>query len=291
MFRGLGIVLLLIGNLIIWGTLVALGGIVKFAVQLIAPRSRLRSRVILTLASFGDRWVAGNNRIFDRMLAIEYDVAGIPDVLPPNGHYLLISNHISWVDILVLQRVFHGRIAFIRFFLKQELIWFPILGQACWALEFPFMKRYSSEYLKEHPEKRGEDLASTRRACQRYRHLPVTIANFSEGTRFSQDKREEQDSPYRNLLRPRVGGIAYVLASLGDQLDAVLDVTLAYSTAPSMWGFVTGKMKRIFVRVRQLDVPAEFFTAGITEPGTERDHFKTWIEEVWRAKDEVIDRL
>ena len=291
MIRGFAVVIQLIGNLIVWGTLVVLVGIVKFAVQMTVPRSRLRTRVILLLASLAERWVGGNDRIFDRMLDTTYDVQGIPGDLPPDGHYLLIANHLSWVDIIVLFRVFQGRMAFIRFFLKQELIWFPILGQACWALEFPFMKRYSTEYLKEHPEKRGEDLATTRRACQRYRHVPVTIANFSEGTRFSEEKREEQDSPYRHLLRPRVGGIAYVLASLGDQLDAVIDVTLAYSSEPTMWAFVTGKMKTIYVRVRRLDVPAEFLTAGITEPGPLRDRFKSWIEELWRQKDATLDSI
>jgi 1-acyl-sn-glycerol-3-phosphate acyltransferase len=181
--------------------------------------------------------------------------------------------------------------AFIRFFLKQELIWFPILGQACWALEFPFMKRYTPEYLQQHPEKRGEDLATTRRACQRYRHVPVAIANFVEGTRFTADKRDDQDSPYRHLLRPRVGGISYVLASLGDQLDAVIDVTIGYPREPTMWAFVTGKVERISVRARRLDVPAEFLTAAITEPGPARDRFRSWMEQRWQEKDALLETL
>jgi 1-acyl-sn-glycerol-3-phosphate acyltransferase len=41
----------------------------------------------------------------------------------------------------VLQRIFHGRIPFLKFFLKQELIWVPVIGLAWWALDFPFMKR------------------------------------------------------------------------------------------------------------------------------------------------------
>ena len=288
MIRGVVTLAQLAANAALWGLLVALGGIMKFAVQFTAPRSRLRTRVILMLAGFGDRWVAGNTRILDARLKTAWDVAGIPEGLRRDGNYLLLSNHLSWVDIFVLFRVFHERVAFIRFFLKQQLVYFPIIGQACWALEFPFMKRHTPEYLAAHPEKRGSDLETTRRACQRYRHLPVTIANFVEGTRFSAEKRDDQDSPYQHLLRPRIGGISYVLASLGDQLDAVIDVTLAYSEEPTMWKFVSGRLKTIHVRARRLEVPAEFYTAAITEPGPARERFKAFMEQVWREKDAVI---
>lgn len=278
----------LVANLLLIGTPIALLGIVKFAVQFTMPRSRLRTRVILLLASIAERWVANNNRIFDRMLPTRWEVTGIPADVRPDGHYLLISNHRSWVDIIVLFRVFHRRMAFIRFFMKRELIWFPIVGQGCWALEFPFMNRHTAEYLAQHPEKRGEDLAITRRACQRYRHVPVAIANFVEGTRFSLKKRDENDSPYRHLLRPRVGGISYVLASLGDQLDAVFDVTLMYSSEPTFWRFVAGKVDTIRVHVRRPEVPREFFTAAITEPGVARERFRGWMDQLWREKDALI---
>jgi hypothetical protein len=292
MIRGLTVILLLILNLVRVGTPVVVVGIVRFLVQITAPRSRLRTRVILALVRLAEKWVEGNDAIVDRLLPdTRWDIDGIPDDLRPDGHFLLISNHVSWVDILVLQRAFRGRMAFIRFFLKRELIWFPILGQACWALEFPFMHRYTPEYLQQHPEKRGQDLATTRRACQRYLHVPVAIANFVEGTRFTRRKRDEQKSPYRHLLRPRIGGISYVLASMGDQLDAVFDVTIAYMREPTMWDFVTGRMDQIRLRARRLDVPAEFLTADITEPGPARDRFRSWIEERWQEKDALLESL
>jgi len=292
MLRGLTTLLLLLFNLLFWGIPILLLGAVKFAVHMTAPRSRLRTRVILTLSSLGERWVAGTNRIFDLMLPTKWDVAGIGDDIRSEGRYLIISNHVSWVDIFVVARVFHHRAAFVRFFLKHRLIWFPIVGQACWALEFPFMRRYSADYVQRHPEKRGRDLVTTRRACQRYRHIPVAILSFLEGTRFSYEKRSEQDSPYRHLLRPRVGGIAFVLASLGDQLDAMFDVTLAYPGGDvSMWQFVSGQVAAVTVRARRLEVPVEFFASEITEPGPARDRFKSWIDSIWREKDALLDQL
>jgi 1-acyl-sn-glycerol-3-phosphate acyltransferase len=289
MLRGIVTIILLLLNMTLWGTAIVLLGIIKFAVHMTAPRSRLRTRVILALSWLAEHWVEGNDRIFDRMLPTQWDVEGPFDDIDPSGRYLIISNHVSWTDIFVLFRVFHGRTAFIRFFLKRQLIWFPIVGQAVWALEFPFMRRYSAEYLQQHPEKRGRDLETTRRACQRYRHIPVAMLTFLEGTRFSEEKRVDQDSPYRYLLRPRVGAIAFVLASMGDQLDAMFDATILYPGRDvTFWQFVTGRVEKISVRARRLPIPAEFFSAEITEPGPARDRFKQWIDAIWREKDALL---
>ena len=282
MLRGASVILLVFLNTLFWGGLVLLLGFPK----LFMPRSELRRRWILMLAWLGERWVGVNDRIFDLLLPVQWDAEGI-DVDDPRGHYLIVSNHVSWVDIFAIFRVFHRRAAFIRFFLKSQLVWFPIAGQACAALEFPFMRRYSPDYLARHPEKRGRDLVMARRMCRRYRRVPVAVAIFLEGTRFTREKQENQESPYRHLLRPRVGALGFALAALGDQLDAVLDVTLAYPEGQtSMWDFVSGRLRRVRVRVRRLEVPEEF----LTESGGDREAFKRWIEAVWREKDVLLDR-
>ncbi|HEX7829675.1 MAG TPA: acetyltransferase [Thermoanaerobaculia bacterium] len=286
MLRAICIGVCMIFNLLLWGTIVLLGGLVK-----LLTFGETRRQVILRLSSFADLWVATNDRIFDTFLDTKWEITGLGD-LDPNAHYLVIANHVSWVDIFAVLRAFHGKTAFIRFFLKQVLIWFPIAGQACWALEFPFMRRYSPEYLKQHPEKRGRDLETTRRFCQRYRRIPVAILNFVEGTRFTRDKHEDQQSPYRFLLRPRVGGISFVLASLGDQLDAIIDVTLVYPRRDvTMLDFVTNKLPWIRVHARRLDIPEGFGDAAVTEPGPARDALKTWVEGVWKEKDAAIAEI
>ena len=287
MIRSLLIILLLPLNLILWGVPVMLLGIVKLLLPGGEPRRKLR----LLLSELGDRWAGGNDLIFDLLLDTKWDISGV-DGLRPDGHYLIVSNHGSWLDIFVLQRAFHRRVAFMRFFIKQQLIWFPILGQACWAMDFPFMRRYTPEYLERHPEKRGKDLETTRRMCRRYRRIPMAILNFIEGTRFTRAKQVEEKSPYRNLLRPRVGGIAFVLASLGEQLEGVVDVTISYPRPDvTVWEFLTNRVGRIVVRARLIEVPAQFVTESITEPGPAREAFKIWIESLWREKDELLDQL
>jgi 1-acyl-sn-glycerol-3-phosphate acyltransferase len=280
------ITILLVLNLAFWGTGVFLGGLFKFLTF-----GRARRRVILFLAWLAERWSFFNDAIFDTFLDVEWDIEGV-DSLRHDGHYLVVANHVTWIDIFAVLRAFRGHAPFLRFFLKGALLWAPVVGQACWALEFPFMKRYSPEYLAKHPEKRGRDLETTRKACQRYRTLPVTILNFAEGTRFTKEKQEEQRSPYEWLLRPRVGGVSFVLASLGEQLDAMLDVTLAYpGHEVTILDFVRNKVPKVMVRVRRLAVPPQFYTAAVTEPGPVRDEFRRWLEDVWREKNATIGRL
>lgn len=286
MLRAIVIIALLASNLAFWGTLVLLGGIIK-----LTTGGRVRRAVVLGLAWMGERWVAGNNLVFDLLLHTEWRSNPV-DGLRHDGHYLVISNHLSWIDIFAVLRRFHRSAPMMRFFLKQQLIWFPVVGQAAWALEFPFMRRYEPEYLERHPEKRGRDLETTRRACRRYRDVPVTILNYIEGTRFSPQKKAAQQSPYVNLLRPRVGGVAFVLASLGEHLDAVYDATLVYPRHDvTMWDFVTDRVPWITIEVRRIEVPEVFRNDAITRPGPLREQFRGWVEDVWREKDRRITEI
>ena len=286
MLRAIAIAILLVANLMLWGTIVFLCGLVK-----LLTFGRGKRPLIFAATWLGERWVQVNDAVFDIFLDTEWRVHGFED-LRRDAHYLVISNHVSWIDIFVVFRVLYGRAPFLRFFLKHTLVWFPIAGQAAWALEFPFMRRYTPEYLKQHPEKRGRDLETTRRACARYRYFPVSILNFVEGTRFTRDKHEDQQSPYRHLLRPRIGGIGFVIASLGEQLDAVLDVTIVYPHRDvTLWDFATNRVAWIDVRCRPLPVPPQFASASITEPGPAREEFKEWVEAIWRTKDAAIEEV
>ncbi len=283
MLRGVVIVVLLALNLMLWGTLIFLGGLLK-----LPCRGRVRRRIIAFLAGLGERWIIGNQWIFDRFLDVDWDIR-VPEELSRDGHYLFICNHVSWIDVFALQHAFRGHAPFIRFFMKRILLFFPIAGQACWAIEFPFVRRYSAAYLAQHPEKRGLDLETTRIACRRYRASPFVMLNFCEGTRFTREKHEDQQSPFTNLLRPRIGGIGFVLASLAGQLDAVIDVTLIYpSLEVTMWDFVTNRVPRVVVLARRLNVPPEFHDGAITEPGPARDRFRSWVERIWHEKDATI---
>jgi 1-acyl-sn-glycerol-3-phosphate acyltransferase len=223
---------------------------------------------------------------------IEWDVAGLKE-LDRQHWYLVTSNHQSWADIFVLQHLLNRKIPMLKFFLKQELIWVPVIGLCWWALDFPFMKRYSKDYLQQHPEKRGDDFASTQRACEKFRHSPVAVFNFLEGTRFTPDKHQRQDSPYDYLLKPKAGGIAYVVGAMGDSINCLIDVTIAYpgDKAPGFADFLCGRLDKVSVRINTLEIPADFAGRNYSEDDGFKLEFQQWTSELWHEKDQLLRQL
>lgn len=205
--------------------------------------------------------------------------------------YMMISNHQSWVDILVLLRVFNGRIPYVKFFLKKSLIWVPFLGVAWWALDFPFMRRYTKEEIARDPSLKGRDIEETRQACEKYRHNPVTIINFLEGTRFTPAKYKAQASPYMHLLIPRAGGIAFTLSAMNGQLHSLLDVTIYYPNGiPTYWDYASGKVKRVHIHLRQRPIPAELL-GDYTNDLAFRQRFQHWVNQLWMEKDLLLVKM
>ncbi len=259
-------------------------------VKLVLPIKPVQNGCRRVLTGIATCWIAVNNlnqRLFN---GIHWDVEGL-DNLDPKGWYMVVANHQSWVDILVLQNVFHRKIPFLKFFLKKELFWFPLLGQAWWALDFPFMKRYSRQFLKQHPHLIGKDLEITRRACEKFRSIPVSVMNFVEGTRFSQAKHARQRSPYNHLLRTKAGGLAFVLAAMGDKLQHLVDVTIAYPQGVgSFWDFVCGRVKEIRVRVKTLPINSELMGDYLQDPQFKRE-FQRWLNNLWHQKDQDLARM
>lgn len=126
------------------------------------------------------------------------------------------------------------------------------------------MKRYSKAYLAKHPEKAGKDLETTRRTCAKFRGKPTAIFNFVEGTRFTQAKHRQQQSPFKHLLKPKAGGIAFVLDAMGEQLQSIINVTIHYPNgAPGFWDLLCGRVRHIVVHFEELAIPAESW-AGTT---------------------------
>ena len=194
--------------------------------KLFVPAAAARRAADRALSALASAWVAINNAWISAVRPdARWDVQGVED-LHPRGWYLVSSNHQSWVDILVLQRVFHGHIPFLKFFLKQELIWVPVIGWAWWALDFPFMKRG-----RGHGARRG-DLQTTREACEKFKRIPTSVINFVEGTRFTPAKHAQQASPYRHLLKPKIGGLGIALPSTPGGISRCCTRTITALTRP-----------------------------------------------------------
>lgn len=259
-------------------------------VKLVVPVRVIQTGCRRILTSIAGWWVGVNKGIQALLGGVRWEVTGL-DNLDRQGWYMVVANHQSWVDILVLQSIFHRKIPFLKFFLKKELFWFPLMGQAWWALDFPFMKRYSRAFLKKNPHLIGKDLEITKQACERFRNIPVSIMNFVEGTRFTREKHNRQRSPYTHLLRTKAGGIAFVLAAMGDKLDHLVDVTIAYPQGvANFWDFVCGRVKAVKVHVNTVPVSRDLVGNYLTDPCFKRQ-FQDWLNALWDEKDRRLAEM
>ncbi len=284
--KGTALIIFLIVHTILWVPFILVAAFFKYLFPFSAVR-RFFNRILDGIAV---TWMGINNAAFRAFHRTEWEIEGVRN-LSLKEWYLLLPNHQSWVDIFALQVVFYRKTPLLKFFLKWELMWVPVIGFIWKVLDFPFMKRYSRETLLKKPHLKGKDLAKTRKACEKFRDMPVAIINFVEGTRFKPEKQRKQESPYRHLLKPKAGGIAFVLGAMGGQLNRILDVTIVYPDGVvSFWQFLCGKAKKIVVHVRDLPVASELIGDYFNDMNFKKG-FQSWLNELWAFKDNKIEEI
>ena len=285
--KGVIALIAVVSNIVFWFIPIMLFAIVRFVLPFTAVR-RFTSRVLMAC---GENWISVNSRLLESTQGTQFHITGTEN-LRRQDWYLIASNHQSWVDIVVLQRVFNRRIPFLKFFIKHVLIWVPFLGQAWWAMDMPFMKRYSRKFLEKNPHLKGKDLEATRKSCERFAEVPTSVINFVEGTRFTPEKHAKVNSPYTNLLPPRAGGIAFALSVMGDQFRSLLDVTIVYpGGSKSFWQMCTGELKAVAVDVREIPVEPWMSAGDYLEDPEFRARFQAWLTDLWVEKDRRFAEL
>ena len=285
--RGAIALVLLTVNTLFWCALLFVLALVK----LVLPFKAVRLRLDPMLNAVAMAWVTCNTAWMKLTQRTTWDVQGV-DELPFRGWYLVNCNHQSWVDIFVLQRAMNGHIPMLKFFLKQQLIYVPVIGLAWWALDFPFMKRHSRAELRKNPKLRDEDRETTRRACAKFALVPTSVMNFAEGTRFTPEKHAAQASPYTYLLKPKAGALALALNAMGEQFHSLIDATIVYPEGiPSFWDFLCGTTPRVVLRVRQLPIPPAFCTGDYEGDTVFRGTVHRWLADIWEFKDAEIEKI
>ncbi len=268
--------LLLIVNTVIGFSLMIPFALLKAAL----PFRGVRQVADAALNAIAEGWSSVNGWWIAAVGRTRWHVTGV-DGFKRKGWYLVSSNHQSWVDILVLQRTFNRRIPLLKFFIKYELIFVPVIGLAWWALDFPFMKRKGGVSAQK-------DLETARKACEKFRVIPTSVISFLEGTRFTRSKQAQQKSPYQHLLKPKAGGIGMALETMGDMFDAMIDVTIVYPNGvPEFWQLLSGQMDEVVVKVREVAIPRELLHRDATG-GIKRAELQAWINGLWEAKDREI---
>lgn len=275
--RGAFSLLLFSLNTIFWALPIVFIQLLKVLI----PGSSWRRFWVRIQNGIGIVWISFNNLNLRVLNPVLWRVE-MPPGLSRDTWYVVVANHQSWVDILVLQKIFNGRIPFLKFFLKKELFWVPFLGLAWWSLDYPFLERSRSA---------SRDLEAIRKAAEKFRVTPVSIMNFVEGTRFRQEKHEKQRSPYIHLLKPKAGGLTAILHFMGERVPWILDVSIVYPGGrPSLWEFLCGEVREIRVRVREIPVTSDL-RGDFGEDKAFRRTFMTWLKTYWEEKDRTLDQM
>jgi len=277
--------------LMFWaGMLILPAAIVKLLVPL-PVLTRQLDRWIAWCAGYG--WVGGNQQVF-QLLHGRRENLQVNGALDPSRSWMIVCNHQSWADILILFDVMYGRTPFPRFFLKRELIWIPLVGFVCWALDMPFMKRNSAAAIARNPDLRNQDLETTRGFCEKFKRRPIAVVNFVEGTRYTPEKAQAKGSPYRHLLRPKSGGFSFTLNAMGEQFAGLIDVTIVYlptgNTRSKLWSWLCGEQNAAYVQVDVKPLPAELLGGNYQDDEAFRERFQDWVNGLWMDKDAVIDK-
>lgn len=259
------------------------------------PNKTWRIYLTKVLHKIATSWININIRYIDFMQFSELRVEGIDKIVNSNW-YLIVANHQSGTDVIVLQYIFQKirKLPFLTFFLKKQLKWVPILGIVWWAMEYPFMHRHSQAHLKKHPHKKGKDLKATIKATKVYKHIPISLVSFAEGTRFTDQKHKIQQQKgtinFKNLLRPKAGGLSYVIGAMHDEIKSLIDVTIVYSSnKKTLWDFFTYRIPKVKIIIKEIPIPDEFRQISLIDK--KQEEFRSWLNNIWIEKDRLITKL
>lgn len=270
-----------LSNLGFWGGMIIIFGLIRFLLPIKKAAGMLLDVMHRFYSSFSIISVA-MIKIFNR-IEVRIDIDG---PLSKKKWYLITANHISYLDIILLIDFCAPRIPPPKFFVKKQVIWLPFVGLAAWAMDMPFMRRYSQEFLLKNPHLRGKDIETTRKSCEKFIDRPTTVINFVEGTRFTPQKHLSTKSPFSHLLRPKAGGISFTLTAMGELFSNILDITLAYpNSSHPMMDMLSGRMTKIIIDVKTLESNNELI-GDYVENVSFKAHFQLWLNELWEAKNE-----
>lgn len=250
-----------------------------------------------TLNQLAFRGFCAHNSLLMRITTkVKWDIKGVENV-NVKGSCIIISNHLSWTDIVMICHIYRGRIPITKFFLKQSLIFIPIIGQACYAVGMPFLRRYSRAQILKNPKLKTKDLDSTRKACQSLLVYPSSLVNFVEGTRFTQAKAQAQKSPYQNLMPPKAASLAVALGMIGKNIDCILNTTILYpgqsGQGSIFYELLCGRLEKVIARVEVIDketIESKLVGDYMGDKQFKRS-FTNELRALWQQKDEQIATL
>ena len=272
--------------------------ILSFAVTLLTivniPRIIPNRNLKVLLGSFsntmGSATVASITAALKILHKIEWDFQ-MPEDVNTDTWYIAMSNHQSWADIFILLAAGHKKIPLLKFFMKKELQWIPIIYLVHKTVDMPFLNRHSRAQIQSNPELKKVDFENAKIAAKRFSRNPSTAFSFAEGTRFTGQKHAEQESPYTNLLKPKVGALAIALSGM-PKVNTLVDFTVVYASKKrSTWDFLCGDLSKAKVVAKTYSLPENLKNRSFEEEDDYRRDFQTFVDAIWLEKEQAIKGL
>ncbi len=237
-------------------------------------------------------WVFDNRVIIRLTNNIKWHITG--DKIPTTKKScIIISNHISWLDILFIGCVYKGNVPTTKFFMKHSLIYIPFAGLACYALaKRLFSRRYPKEKLLKNPKLRAKDIETTRAACKRLIDFPTTLINFAEGSRYTEEKAKKARSPHRALIYlQKLHHLGVALSEIGNKVDYIFNNTFYYpdNHKKAFVDMLKGRVKNVYVNVAMEKTPE--LEGNYLEDKQYKHDFTMYVRDLWDKKDKLLDKM
>ena len=256
----------------------------------IIPNKNLKIYLGSISNKMGSTTVANITSALRILHKLEWDFQ-IPQDVNTETWYVAMSNHQSWADIFILLAAGHKKIPLIKFFMKKELQWIPIIYLVHKTIDMPFLNRHSRAQILANPELKRVDYENAKKAAKRFSRNPSSAFSFVEGTRFTSEKHSEQKSPYYNLLKPKVGALAIALSGM-PQVNTLIDFTVVYATQKrSTWDFLCGDLSKAKVVAKTYALPENLKNRSFEEEYDYRKSFQTFVDAIWLEKQLTIKDL
>ena len=282
-FIGIFSSFILVSNTLILAVLMIPLGVIKFLI----PLRTLRASFTRIIIKIGELWIDVNSLWVIYLHKPNIEITG-EENLNGDSWFLSTSNHQSAADIFIVQYITNRKIPMLKFFIKYELIYVPVIGICWWALDMPFLKRYTQKQIKKNPKLKGRDYKKMKKSLEHYSLHPVSIFSYAEGTRFTEKKHKLQKSEFTNLLKPKEGGLAIALSNV-NKIKELIDITIIYDNDNlGFWNYLCGNIKNIKVFISKIEVPSKYLTENLISSEELRGDFKLWLNSIWKEKDVLI---
>jgi 1-acyl-sn-glycerol-3-phosphate acyltransferase len=204
-----------------------------------------------------------------KVLRVRFDIedeAAVLSELTTKDSPLIISNHQSWFDIFILQSIITSHGPILKFLIKRELLWVPVVGWVCLALNFPRLERLRDGTTRTRDRKVALE------ASLKLQDEPGALMLFPEGTRYTSSKCKTTNSPYKYLLKPKLGGFDVIVNSVAKN-TRLLDISVRYGSADAnCWRCMSGKVDSIKIKVTAIELALI-------------ENSACWLEHSWHEKD------